>query len=114
MWIAFAAHTNTPYATLAIALAVCGADISIACPALHKAILSSVERKCISNTSGVFNISRQLGGALGIITSVTVLQVRCHTVKLRIQSDIHRSRDRLRADLSRPSSVTLGIRAAKK
>jgi EmrB/QacA subfamily drug resistance transporter len=71
-WIAFASHAHTPYATTAIALAVCGAGISMAGPALQKAMLGSVDRKYITNASGVFNISRQLAGAVGTAISVMV------------------------------------------
>jgi hypothetical protein len=41
-------------------------------PALQKAMLGSVDRKYITNASGLFNISRQLGGAVGTAISVMV------------------------------------------
>ncbi|WP_369344237.1 hypothetical protein [Bifidobacterium aquikefiricola] len=39
-------------------------------PALQKAMLGSVAREYITNASGVFNVSRQLGGAVGTAISV--------------------------------------------
>jgi MFS family permease len=72
VWIAFAAWRGTSYLPVAVALAVCGAGISMAGPALQKAMLGSVEATYIGNASGLFNISRQLGGAVGTAISVMV------------------------------------------
>lgn len=71
-WIAFAAWRGASYLPVAVALAVCGAGISMAGPALQKAMLGSVEATYIGNASGLFNISRQLGGAVGTAISVMV------------------------------------------
>ena len=73
-WMAFAMWSAASYAQFAVALVVCGTGISMAGPALQKAMLGSVSREDMAHASGLFNLSRQLGGAVGVAVSVVVFQ----------------------------------------
>ena len=71
IWIALIVAPGTPYWAMVVPLVVSGAGISMAGPALQKAVLGAVSPAQTGIASGVFNTFRQLGGAVG--TSIAVL-----------------------------------------
>jgi MFS family permease len=71
-WIALIAAPELPYANLVVPLVVAGAGVSMAMPAAQNAVLSAVAGPELGKASGVFNMVRFLGGALGIAIQVAV------------------------------------------
>lgn len=72
-WISFAVTSPTyHYATIVIPLIISGAGISMAAPALQKAILSTAKKETVGQISGIFSMFRLLGGATGIAIAVFI------------------------------------------
>ncbi|GAY78728.1 hypothetical protein NBRC111894_4282 [Sporolactobacillus inulinus] len=72
LWIVLSSVPGNPYWLMIIPLIVAGAGISMAGPALQKAALGSVSRAEIAKASGIYNMFRLLGGAVGITVSVII------------------------------------------
>jgi EmrB/QacA subfamily drug resistance transporter len=70
LWIALILSPSTPYWTMVVPLVLAGAGISMGGPALQKAVLGSVGRSELGVASGVYNVFRQFGGAVGTAVSV--------------------------------------------
>ncbi|OLO64280.1 MFS transporter [Actinomyces oris] len=70
LWIAIAISHPGPYWRLLLPLFCSGAGISMAGPALQKAVLGAVDASRMGVASGVFNTFRQLGGAVGTAVAV--------------------------------------------
>lgn len=64
-------HYRT-YGGLIIPLIIAGAGLSMAGPALQKAVLGAVPRTAIGKASGIYNVCRLLGGAIGTAIAVIV------------------------------------------
>ncbi|NLR08508.1 MULTISPECIES: MFS transporter [Lactobacillaceae] len=65
-------HQQSSYLVMVIPLAVAGVGLSLAGPALQKGVLGAVEPKAIGKASGIYNVFRLLGGAVGTTVSVIV------------------------------------------
>ena len=61
-----------PYAELIAPMAVAGVGVSMALPAVTKAVVGSVAMADIGKASGAFSTMRQLGGAFGVAILVAV------------------------------------------
>lgn len=70
LWIALAISYSTSYWHLLLPLLCSGAGISMAGPALQKAVLGAVDASYVGVASGIFNTFRQLGGAVGTAVAV--------------------------------------------
>lgn len=70
-WIAMVSAPGVSYWAMVVPLVISGAGISMAGPALQKAVLGAVSPAQTGIASGVFNTFRQLGGAVG--TSIAVI-----------------------------------------
>jgi EmrB/QacA subfamily drug resistance transporter len=64
-WIGLAAAPDL-YAALVLPLVLAGAGVSVAMPAAQNAVMSSVSASEVGKASGIFNMSRYLGGVFGI------------------------------------------------
>jgi EmrB/QacA subfamily drug resistance transporter len=71
-WIGFIATPDLAYANLAAPLVLAGAGVSMAMPAAQNAVLGAVPKSDIGKASGIFNMSRFLGGVSGIAIAVAV------------------------------------------
>jgi EmrB/QacA subfamily drug resistance transporter len=71
-WIAMIVIPGLPYSSLIAPLILAGVGVSMAMPAAQNAILSSVAVVEMGKASGVFNMSRFLGGMFGIAALVAV------------------------------------------
>ncbi|MFT9277855.1 MAG: DHA2 family efflux MFS transporter permease subunit [Bifidobacterium sp.] len=67
------------YWLLAVLLVLSGAGLALAGPALQKGVLGSVEPMLMGKASGVFNMFRQLGGAVGTALSVIAFRLAAGT-----------------------------------
>jgi EmrB/QacA subfamily drug resistance transporter len=65
-WIALEAMAGTTYAAMVAPLILAGVGVSMAMPAAQNAVLSSVVVTEMGKASGVFNMSRFLGGMFGV------------------------------------------------
>ncbi|ANZ57840.1 MFS transporter [Fructilactobacillus lindneri] len=63
---------QTSYAVMVIPLIISGAGLSMAGPALQKAVLDAVNKQEIGKASGIYNVFRLLGGAVGTAIAVIV------------------------------------------
>lgn len=70
LWIALILAPGTAYWTMIVPLILSGAGISMGGPALQKAVLGSVGLPQLGVASGVYNVFRQFGGAVGTAVSV--------------------------------------------
>lgn len=70
--IAVLVNAQTSYTVMIIPLALAGVGLSMAGPALQKAVLGSVEPTDIGKASGIYNVFRLLGRAVGTTVSVIV------------------------------------------
>jgi len=68
--IAVFVHKNYEWFVLPLMLA--GVGLSMAGPALQKAVIGAVPRAMIGKASGIYNVFRLLGGALGTTLAVMV------------------------------------------
>jgi EmrB/QacA subfamily drug resistance transporter len=71
-WVAVIAAPDLAYADLVAPLIFAGAGVSMAMPAAQNAVLSSVAAPEIGKASGIFNMSRFLGGVFGVAVLVAV------------------------------------------
>ncbi len=72
LWLALSLSPGARYSTMVAPLVLSGMGISMAGPALQKAVLGAVDRTQTGIASGVFNMFRQLGGAMGTAIAVMV------------------------------------------
>lgn len=68
--LALLAHQR--YVWLVMPLIIAGAGLSMAGPALQKAVIGAVPRLMIGKASGIYNVFRLLGGALGTTIAVII------------------------------------------
>lgn len=61
---------TSTYPALVLPLMIAGSGLSLAGPALQKAVLGAVDRSLIGQTSGIYNLFRLFGGAVGTAISV--------------------------------------------
>jgi EmrB/QacA subfamily drug resistance transporter len=71
-WIAIIARPGLGYLTMITPLVLSGLGITLAIPAVTKAVVGSVAPGDIGMASGAFSTLRQLGGAFGVATLVAV------------------------------------------
>jgi EmrB/QacA subfamily drug resistance transporter len=71
-WIGLIAGPDLAYANLIVPLVMAGAGVSMAMPAAQNAVLSAVAAPEIGKASGIFNMSRFLGGVFGVAVQVAV------------------------------------------
>jgi EmrB/QacA subfamily drug resistance transporter len=71
-WIALTIQLGSPYWTMIIPFILSGAGISMAGPALQKAVLGSVDMRDLGKAAGIFNMFRLLGGASGVTICVVI------------------------------------------
>jgi len=64
--------TKSAYVVMVLPLVIAGVGLSMAGPALQKAVLGAVERSAIGKASGIYNVFRLLGGAVGTTISVFI------------------------------------------
>lgn len=65
-WTALVAGPATPYAALAVPIALSGGGLALVVPAATRAVVSRVERPDMGRAAGAFGTFRQLGGAFGV------------------------------------------------
>jgi EmrB/QacA subfamily drug resistance transporter len=65
-WIGLVAAPDLAYAALVVPLVLAGGGVSMAMPAAQNAVMSSVSASEVGKASGIFNMSRYLGGVFGI------------------------------------------------
>lgn len=65
-------NMHTTYLSMILPLAVSGCGLSMAGPALQKAVLESVDKTAIGKASGIYNVFRLFGGAVGTAISVII------------------------------------------
>lgn len=75
-WIGLIADPALPFVQLIAPLAISGAGVSAAMPAVQNAILSAVSRQEVGKASGIFNMVRFLGGVLGVAAVVAAFSAR--------------------------------------
>lgn len=68
--IAIMTREKSPYIIMVLPLAISGVGLSMAGPALQKIVLGSVSKVDIGKASGIYNVFRLLGGAVGTTISV--------------------------------------------
>ena len=71
-WIALEVTAGATYAAMVAPLILAGVGVSMAMPAAQNAVLSSVAVSEMGKASGVFNMSRFLGGMFGVTLLVAV------------------------------------------
>jgi EmrB/QacA subfamily drug resistance transporter len=71
-WIGLIAAPDLAYVNLVVPLVLAGAGVSMAMPAAQNAVLSAVAASEIGKASGIFNMSRFLGGVFGVAVQVAV------------------------------------------
>ncbi|WP_125591180.1 MFS transporter [Companilactobacillus jidongensis] len=65
-------NKHSSYLNMVIPLALAGVGLSMAGPALQKAVLESVDKSAIGKASGIYNVFRLFGGAVGTTISVII------------------------------------------
>lgn len=65
-------NDHSSYAKMIIPLAIAGVGLSMAGPALQKVVLGAVAKTEIGKASGIYNVFRLLGGAVGTTISVII------------------------------------------
>ncbi|MBZ5962722.1 MFS transporter [Leuconostoc gasicomitatum] len=65
-------HQQSSYLVMIVPLAIAGVGLSMAGPALQKGVLGAVEPQALGKASGIYNVFRLLGGAVGTTISVIV------------------------------------------
>ncbi|MFC6175292.1 MFS transporter [Companilactobacillus huachuanensis] len=65
-------NRHSSYLNMVIPLALAGGGLSMAGPALQKAVLESVDKTAIGKASGIYNVFRLFGGAVGTTISVII------------------------------------------
>ena len=72
VWLSILARGDAAYIAWVLPLMLAGAGISLAMPAVQSAVLGAVEPQDIGKAAGLFNTLRQLGGVLGVATTVAI------------------------------------------
>ncbi|KRK63556.1 transport protein [Companilactobacillus tucceti DSM 20183] len=70
--IAILVRENSSYSLMILPLIISGVGLSMAGPSLQKAVLGSVDSVDIGKASGIYNVFRLFGGAVGTTISVIV------------------------------------------
>lgn len=70
--IAILVRENSSYSLMILPLIISGVGLSMAGPSLQKAVLGSVDSVDIGQASGIYNVFRLFGGAVGTTISVIV------------------------------------------
>ncbi|MFG1815374.1 DHA2 family efflux MFS transporter permease subunit [Kribbella sp. NPDC049174] len=65
-WVSEAAHNTGQYSALVAPLVVTGCGISLAMPAAQSAAMGALPQEAVGIASGVYSMTRQLGGAAGV------------------------------------------------
>lgn len=65
-------NDHSPYLNMVVPLAIAGVGLSMAGPALQKVVLGAVAKSEIGKASGIYNVFRLLGGAVGTTVSVII------------------------------------------
>lgn len=73
--IIFLVNLTNSYIAMAIPLMIAGMGLSMAGPALQKSVLSAVEPIYLGKASGIYNIFRLFGGAIGTTISVIIFNI---------------------------------------
>ncbi len=68
-------NVTNSYIAIAIPLMIAGMGLSMAGPALQKSVLSAVEPIYLGKASGIYNIFRLFGGAIGTTISVIIFNI---------------------------------------
>ena len=68
-------NVTNSYIAMAIPLMIAGMGLSMAGPALQKSVLSAVEPIYLGKASGIYNIFRLFGGAIGPTISVIIFNI---------------------------------------
>jgi EmrB/QacA subfamily drug resistance transporter len=71
-WVALVAHPGMAYIGLVAPLAMAGAGISMAIPAVQNAVMNAVGPDDLGQASGVSMMTRQLGGVFGVAIGAAV------------------------------------------
>jgi MFS family permease len=71
-WIGVIAAPDLTFVHLVAPLILAGAGVSMAMPAAQNAVLGAVAASEVGKSSGIFNMSRFLGGVFGIALAVAV------------------------------------------
>jgi EmrB/QacA subfamily drug resistance transporter len=71
-WVGLLAAPDLAFAKLLGPLVVAGAGVSLAMPAAQNAVLGAVAANEVGKASGIFNMSRFLGGVFGIAVAVAI------------------------------------------
>ncbi|MFT9372926.1 MFS transporter [Liquorilactobacillus hordei] len=72
IWIAIYFRVGTSYLLIIIPLVLAGTGLSMAGPALQKSVVGSVKRNEIGKASGIYNMFRLFGGAVGVTVAVMI------------------------------------------
>lgn len=70
--LAILVTSHSSYAVMIVPLIISGAGLSMAGPALQKAVLDSVAKNLIGKASGIYNVFRLFGGSVGTVIAVSV------------------------------------------
>ena len=68
-------NVTNSYIAMAIPLMIAGMGLSMAGPALQKSVLSAIEPIYLGKASGIYNIFRLFGGAIGTTISVIIFNI---------------------------------------
>lgn len=71
-YLLIAILVRQPYSWLVVPLMLTGVGLSMAGPALQKSVLGAVPSMMIGKASGIYNIFRLLGGAVGTTVAVMI------------------------------------------
>lgn len=72
LFIMLFVNQQSSYVIMVMPLIIAGAGLSMAGPALQKAVLGSVDPTSLGKASGIYNVFRLLGGAVGTTIAVIV------------------------------------------
>jgi MFS family permease len=72
IWIGLVADTTLQYGDLVAPLMLAGCGVSMAMPATQSASIGAVPRDAVGIASGIFGMTRQLGGVVGVALMAAV------------------------------------------
>ena len=72
IWIGLVADTTLQYGELVAPLILAGCGVSMAMPATQSASIGAVPREAVGIASGIFSMTRQLGGVVGVAVMAAV------------------------------------------
>lgn len=72
LWIALEVAPGNSYWFMVVPLMLAGVGLSMGGPALQKAVIGAVGRSQIGKASGIYNMFRLFGGAVGVVISVII------------------------------------------